>query len=52
MDAYQVTNMFRFLSRGSNLVIVLDIIKIDKHPIYYLVSLLSKIDEKYGSNID
>ena len=52
MIAFHTTNMFRFLSRGSNLVIVLDIIKIDKHPIYYLVSLLSKIDEKYGSNID
>ena len=43
MDAFQVTPMFRFISRGSNLVIVLDLIKLEKHPIYYLVELLSKI---------
>ena len=52
MDAYSITNMFRFISRGSNLIIVLDIIKLDKHPIYYLVNLLSMIDNKYGNNID
>jgi len=52
MDAFYVTNMFRFISRGSNLVIVLDIIKLEKHPIYYLVSLLSKMDEKYGKALD
>ena len=43
MDAFHVTPMFRFISRGSNLVIVLDLIKLEKHPIYYLVELLSKI---------
>ena len=52
MDAFDVSNMFRFISRGSNLVIVLDIIKLDKHPIYYLVSLLDKIYEKFGKNLD
>ena len=52
MDAFQVSNMFRFISRGSNLVIVLDIIKLEKHPIYYLVSLLNKIFEKFGKSID
>jgi len=52
MDAFYVTNMFRFVSRGSNLVIVLDIIKLEKHPIYYLVSLLSKMEEKYGKSLD
>ena len=52
MDAFSVTNMFRFVSRGSNLVIVLDIIKLEKHPIYYLVALLNKIDEKFGKSID
>lgn len=43
MDAFHITNMFRFLGRGGELVIVLDIIKLDKHPIYYLVELLDKI---------
>lgn len=48
MDAFYITNMFRFISRGSNLIIVLDIVKLDKHPIYYLVELLDKIFKKYG----
>ena len=52
MDAFNVSNMFRFVSKGTNLVIILDIIKLDRHPIYYLVSLLSKIFEKYSKNID
>ena len=52
MDAFTISNMFRFISRGSNLVIVLDIIKLDKHPIYYLVSLLDKIYQKFGKNLD
>ena len=52
MDAFQVSNMFRFISRGSNLVIVLDIIKLERHPVYYLVELLDKIYNKFGKNID
>ena len=52
MDAFDISNMFRFISRGSNLVIVLDIIKLEKHPIYYLVSLLDKMYEKFGKNLD
>ena len=52
MDAFYISNMFRFISRGSNLVIVLDLIKLEQHPIYYLVSLLSKLDEKYGKLLD
>ncbi len=52
MDAFHVTNMFRFISRGSNLVIVLDIIKLDRHPVYYLVELLDKIYDKFGKSID
>ena len=42
-DAFQITPMFRFISKGSFLIIVLDLIKLDKHPIYYLVNLLKKI---------
>lgn len=52
MDAFYITNMFRFISRGSNLVIVLDIIKLEKHPVYYLVELLDKILGKYGNKLD
>ena len=52
MEAFNVSNMFRFSTKGTNLVIILDIIKLDKHPIYYLVSLLSKIYEKYDKHID
>ena len=52
MDAFYVSNLFRFVSRGSILVIVLDIIKLDKHPVYYLVELLNKIYDKFGKNID
>ena len=52
MDAFHITNMFRFISRGTNLVIVLDIIKLERHPVYYLVELLDKIYDKFGKNID
>ena len=52
MDAFHVTNMFRFISKGSNLIIVLDIIKLDRHPVYYLVELLDKIYGKFGKSID
>ena len=52
MDAFYITNMFRFIGRENDLVIVLDIIKLDRHPIYYLVELLDKIYNKFGNNID
>ena len=52
MEAFYISNMFRFISKGTNLIIVLDIIKLEKHPIYYLVSLLSKVASKYSKNID
>ncbi len=52
MDAFQITNMFRFISRGTNLIIVLDIIKLDRHPIYYLVELLSKVYDNLNKSID
>lgn len=52
MDAFKITPMFRFVSRGSNLIIVLDIIKLEKHPIYYLVELLNKISLNFNNSID
>ena len=52
VDAFQITPMFRFVSKGSNMVIVLDIIKLDKHPVYYLVELLNKIYSNLNDSID
>ena len=52
MDAFQISSMFRFVSRGSFLIIVLDIIKLEKHPIYYLVELLSKVYDNLQNSID
>ena len=52
MDAFYISNMFRFISRGNNLIVVLDIIKLDKHPVYFLVLLLDKIYTKFGNSID
>lgn len=52
MEAFYITNMFRFISRGSNLIIILDIIKLEKHLVYYLVELLDKILEKCLKSID
>ncbi len=45
--AFNISKMFRFISRGTNLVIVLDTIKLEKHPIYYLVELFDKILNLY-----
>ena len=52
MDAFYVSNMFRFVSKNDKLIIVLDIIKLEKHPVYYLVELLDKIFVKFGNTID
>lgn len=52
MDAFNITSMFRFISRGGDIVIVLDIIKLERHPVYYLVELLDKIYNKFENNID
>ena len=45
VKSFSITPMFRFNKRGENLVIILDTIKLDKHPIYYLVDLLLLITE-------
>ena len=51
IDSFNITKMFRFISKGSNVIIVLDIIKLDKHPIIYLVELLDKIDRNMNKNL-
>ena len=45
VESFKISNMFRFQQRGENLVIVLDIINLEKHPIYYLVDLFLLILE-------
>lgn len=43
LDAFHINTMFRFKSQGSDLTIILDTIKLDKHPIFYLTALLSTL---------
>ena len=45
VKSFSITPMFRFNKRGENLVIILDTIKLDKHPVFYLVDLLLLITE-------
>ena len=52
MDAFYVSNMFRFISRNDSLIIILDIIRLEKHPVFYLVSFLDKIYQKFGNKLD
>jgi len=44
VDACNISMMFRFKTLGDVLVIVLDTVKLSKHPIYYLCALLENID--------
>lgn len=46
VDAFNITPMFRFKMLHNRLIIILDTIKLEKHYVYYLVELLSKIDIK------
>lgn len=47
MESFKITPMFRFKSRGSNLLIILDTIKLEKHPLYYLTELLDYILDNF-----
>ena len=46
LDAFNISRMFRFQFKNKNLIIVLDTIKLEKHYLFYLLSLLSKIKLK------
>ena len=46
-EAFKISNMFRFKMIGKKLVLVLDTIKLEKHYIYYLVEILSKLSTFY-----
>ena len=52
VDAFNITKMFRFISRGTHFSIILDIIKLEKHPVYYLIELLTKVNLKVNKSID
>jgi len=43
-DAYKISNMFRFMFKNNNLIVVLDTLKLEKHYIYYLVDLLNCLE--------
>jgi len=51
VDACNISMMFRFKTLGETLVIILDTIKLEQHPIYYLCSLLENIDKSL-KNVD
>ena len=51
VKSFEISNMFRFKSLGTNLVIILDIIKLEKHPLFYLTRLLNYINN-FLKNID
>ena len=42
--AFKINQMFRFKSTSTEVTIILDTIKLDKHPIYYLTELLSQLE--------
>lgn len=50
LTAMEVNPKFRFKSRGNDLTIILDTIKLEQHPIYYLTELLEKIRKKSSSD--
>lgn len=45
-ESQKISRMFRFTTRGRNLVIVLDTIKLDKHFVYYLLDLFIYMQER------
>ena len=52
MESFKISTMFRFKSKGTNLVIILDTIHLEKHPLYYLTELSEYIINKFIKSID
>ena len=46
LDACQISRMFRFQFKNKNLIVVLDTIKLEKHYLFCLLSLMNKIKLK------
>ena len=40
MDAYRISNRFKFTQKNNCLIIILDTIKLEKHYVYYLLELI------------
>lgn len=49
METSKISRMFRFSTLGKKLVIILDIVYLEKHFVYYLVELMNLIINKYGN---
>jgi len=49
-DAFEITRMFRFQMKSGHLILILDTIKLEKHYLFYLTNLLSRI--MLNDNID
>ncbi len=49
LDACSISNMFRFQMIGSCLGLVLDILHLEKHPLYYFIDVLEKVVLKENS---
>lgn len=47
MNVIDLSRMFRFSMRGKQLIITLDIVKLDKHFIYYLIDLIKILKESF-----
>ena len=43
VKSFEVSDYFRFKKIGDNLEIILDLLHLDKHPVYYLVEFLEKV---------
>ena len=43
IDAFSISNMFRFKTKNNCLIVILDTIKLDRHYVFILIDLLSKI---------
>ena len=52
VESYNISRYFKFISRNNNIIINLEILHLDKHPIYYLVKLLDFILSKKIKDID
>ncbi len=46
-----ISRMFRFSTRYNQLIVTLDIIKLDKHFIYYLIDLVKAIEKAYDGGL-
>ena len=45
IDVSSLSRMFRFSKQFSNVKIILDTVKLDKHYIYYLIDLMEIIEK-------